>query len=173
MFQDIRRICEEPTEEDKEWFPELAGSDWLEAVHFAMQNFKDESFISQYLSPKLIRDFKLFAIKDDDRKNYVEINAIHDEMGYRQIREALAAQYNLSNLEPNIQVWNVDVRGDRSLTLQHVPHQRIPLAKSYEDVLKHLYRLWGFDVILEEVKESGRRDILATCPKRGDYSQHI
>lgn len=173
MFQDIRRICEEPTDEDKEWFPELAGSDWLEAVHFAMQNFKDESFISQYLSPKLIRDFKLFAIKDDDRKNYVEINAIHDEMGYREIREALAAQYNLSNLEPNIQVWNVDVRGDRSLTLQHIPHQRIPLAKSYEDVLKHLYRLWGFDVILEEVKESGRRDILATCPKRGDYSQHI
>ncbi|MCW0468961.1 SpoVR family protein [Vibrio chagasii] len=50
MFRDIRRICEEPTDEDiREWFPELAGTDWLEAVHFAMHNFKDESFISQYL----------------------------------------------------------------------------------------------------------------------------
>ncbi|MDN3717609.1 SpoVR family protein [Vibrio breoganii] len=173
MFQDIRRICEEPTDEDREWFPDLAGSDWLEAVHFAMQNFKDESFISQYLSPKLIREFKFFAIKDDDRKNYIEIDAIHDEMGYKEIREKLAAQYNLSNLEPNIQVWNVDVRGDRSLTLQHIPHQRIPLDKSYDDVLKHLYRLWGFDVILEELKESGHRDVLASCPKRTDYGKSI
>ncbi|OBT13961.1 SpoVR family protein [Vibrio sp. UCD-FRSSP16_10] len=173
MFQDIRRICEQPTDEDKEWFPELAGSDWLTSLHFAMQNFKDESFISQYLSPKLIREFKLFSIKDNDRKNYIEIGAIHDEMGYKEIREKLAAQYNLSNLEPNIQVWNVDVRGDRSLTLRHIPHQRIPLAENHDEVLKHLYRLWGFDVKLEELKESGHSDLLASCPKRTDYGKYI
>ncbi|MDE1231915.1 SpoVR family protein [Vibrio aestuarianus] len=173
MFRDIKRICEEPTDEDKEWFPELAGTDWLDAVHFAMQNFKDESFISQYLSPKLMRDFKLFAVLDDDRKNFIEVSAIHNDSGYHAIREKLAAQYNLSNLEPNIQVFNVDVRGDRSLTLQHVPHERIPLDPSYEEVMKHLYRLWGFDVILEEVKETGRREILTTCPQRGDYDTRI
>lgn len=166
MFQDIKRICEHPTDEDREWFPEIAGSDWLDTLHFAMQNFKDESFISQYLSPKLMREFKLFSVLDDDRKNFIEVSAIHDEVGYRSIREKLAAQYNLSNLEPNIQVWNVDVRGDRSLTLQHIPHDRIPLGDNREEVLKHLYRLWGFDVILEEVKESGRREILATCPTK-------
>ena len=150
MFRDIRRICEEPTDEDREWFPELVDTDWLEAVHFAMKNFKDESFISQYLSPKLMREFKLFAITDDDRKNYIEVTAIHNDTGYRDIREKLAGQYNLSSLEPNIQVFNVDVRGDRSLTLQYVPHDRIPLDESYEEVLKHLYRLWGFDVILKK-----------------------
>ena len=138
-----------------------------------MHNFKDESFISQYLSPKLIRDFKLFAITDDDRKNYIEVSAIHDESGYKAIREKLAAQYNLSNLEPNIQVFNVDVRGDRSMTLQYVPHDRIPLDESYEEVLKHLYRLWGFSVVLEEVKDTGRREILATCPKRNEYDGKI
>ncbi|MCV5960217.1 SpoVR family protein, partial [Escherichia coli] len=88
----------------------------------------------QYLSPKLMRDFKLFAINDDDRKNFIEVSAIHDGMGYKRIRETLAAQYNLSNLEPNIQVFNVDVRGDRSLTLQYVPHNRIPLDESYDEV---------------------------------------
>ncbi|MGB0899734.1 MAG: SpoVR family protein, partial [Psychrobium sp.] len=60
MFQDIKRICEDPTEEDKEWFPDIAGSDWLHTLHFACKNFKDESFISQYLSPHLIRELKLF-----------------------------------------------------------------------------------------------------------------
>lgn len=173
MFRDIRRICEEPTDEDKEWFPNLAGTDWLDAVHFAMKNFKDESFISQYLSPKVMRDFKLFSIVDDDRKNYIEVSAIHDDSGYHAIREKLAAQYNLSNLEPNLQVFNVDVRGDRSLTLQYIPHDRIPLDEGYEEVLKHLYRLWGFDIVLEEVKESGRREILGTCPQRNDYDGKI
>jgi hypothetical protein len=33
MFQDIKRICQSPTEEDKYWFPDIAGSDWLETLH--------------------------------------------------------------------------------------------------------------------------------------------
>ncbi|HNA83584.1 MAG TPA: SpoVR family protein, partial [Thiobacillaceae bacterium] len=109
MFTDLRRLCEHPTEEDKRWFPDIAGSDWVKTLDFAMRNFKDESFIAQYLSPKLIRDFKLFAVVDDDREEKLEIAAIHDDAGYRQVRQLLAEQYNLGNREPNIQVWNVDV----------------------------------------------------------------
>ena len=92
-----------------------------------MRDFKDESFISQFLSPKIMRDFRFFTVLDDDHNNYLEISAIHNEEGYREIRNKLSAQYNLSNLEPNIQVWNVDLRGDRSLTLRYVPHNRVPL----------------------------------------------
>lgn len=153
MFCDIRRICEQPTAEDKIWFPDIAGSNWIETLHFAMQNFKDESFISQYLSPKIIRDFHLFAIVDDDKENSLEVAAIHNSEGYQQIRSMLSAQYNLSNIEPNIQVWNVDVSGDRSLTLRFVPNNRVPLAESYHQVLKHLHRLWGFTVRLEQLNE--------------------
>ena len=68
MWRDIRRICAEPTAEDREWFPDIAGSDRREAFDFAMKNFKDESFVAQYLSPKLMRDFRFFAIQDDDSK---------------------------------------------------------------------------------------------------------
>lgn len=143
MFQDIKRICQSPTEEDKYWFPDIAGSDWLETLHFAMRDFKDESFISQFLSPKIMRDFRFFTVLDDDHNNYLEISAIHNEEGYREIRNKLSAQYNLSNLEPNIQVWNVDLRGDRSLTLRYVPHNRVPLDKGRREVLKHVHRLWG------------------------------
>ena len=48
------------------WFPDIAGSDWLKTLDFAMRNFKDESFIQQFLSPKVIRDFHLFCLIDDD-----------------------------------------------------------------------------------------------------------
>ena len=164
MFIDIRRICEEPTEEDKHWFPDIAGSNWLETLHFAMQNFKDESFISQYLSPNIIRQFKLFGILDDDKKNYLSVSAIHDEQGYKDIRQMLSQQYNLSNLEPNIQVQNVEVTGDRSLTLRYIPTNRVPLSKSRHEVVKHLHRLWGFDVRLEELNDEGEQTVIAICP---------
>ena len=149
MYRDIRRICEAPTEEDQRWFPEIAGSDWLATLKFAMQSFKDESFILQYLSPKVMRDLRLFSILDDDQQDALLVPAIHDEQGYRKIRETLAAQYNLGDREPNIQIWSVDRRGDRSMTLRHQQHQRKPLGDSTEEVLKHLHRLWGFDLHLE------------------------
>ena len=166
MFQDIKRICQTPTEEDKYWFPDIAGKDWLDTLHFAMRDFKDESFISQFMSPKLMRDFRFFAVLDDDRNNFLEISAIHNEEGYRDIRNRLSAQYNLSNLEPNIQVWNVDLRGDRSLTLRYIPQSRAPLDKSRREVMKHVHRLWGFDVILEQQNEDGSVELLERCPQR-------
>ncbi len=171
MFVDIRRICENPTEEDKRWFPDIAGSDWLETLHFAMQNFKDESFISQYLSPNIIRQFKLFGVLDDDKKNYLSVSAIHDDQGYKDIRQMLSQQYNLSNLEPNIQVQNVEVKGDRSLTLRYIPTNRVPLAKSRHEVVKHLHRLWGFDVRLEELNLDGERTVIAACPDQEDEEE--
>ena len=149
MYRDIRRICEQPNEEDRRWFPEIAGSDWLSTLKFAMQNFKDESFILQYLSPKVMRDLRLFSVLDDDQQDSLQVSAIHDDSGYRHLRETLAAQYNLGNREPNVQIWSVDRRGDRSLTLRHSRHDRRPLGESSQAVLKHLHRLWGFDIHLE------------------------
>lgn len=93
-----------------------------------MRNFKDESFVAQYLSPKLIRDFRLFAVLDDDKEARLKVSAIHDESGYRRVREILSDHYNLGSREPYIQVWNVDLRGDRSLTLRHQQYRRRPSA---------------------------------------------
>ncbi|MDO9314204.1 MAG: SpoVR family protein [Burkholderiaceae bacterium] len=155
MYTDIKRICQKPTEEDRHWFPDIAGSDWLETLDHAMRNFKDESFIGQYLSPKLMRDFRLFAITDDEKEKELEVSAIHDDAGYRKVREALSRQYDLGSREPNIQVWSVNVRGDRSLTLRHTQHNDRPLNDGAQEVLKHVARLWGFGVHLESVKGSG------------------
>ena len=163
MFQDIRRICEHPTDEDRHWFPELAGSDWKQSLDFAMRNFKDESFIAQYLSPKLIRDFKLFAVCDDDSEDKLEISAIHDDAGYRAVRQRLAEQYNLGNREPNIQVYNVDAYGDRALTLRHYMHDRRPLGDSTPEMLRHIARLWGYNVRMESVNQDGIATTVGLC----------
>jgi stage V sporulation protein R len=168
MWMDIKRMCEDPTDEDRDWFPEIAGSDWRETFDFAMRNFKDESFIAQYLSPKLMRDLKLFTVLDDDRNAKLKISAIHDESGYRRVRNILSDQYNLGSREPDIQVYNVDLRGDRSLTLRHMEYLNRPLATSAEEVLKHVARLWGFSVRLESVDNNGnvREDHACRIEKR-------
>lgn len=169
MFRDIRRMCEEPTEEDKVWFPELVNTDWKKTLDFAMRNFKDESFILQYLSPKLIREFRLFAIVDDDYLPKLKVAAIHDDAGYREIRQKLAEQYNLAGREPNIQIYEANTMGDRSLTLRHYQYQRRPLGNSVHEVLKHISRLWGFSVKLDSVDEKGRVLLSYECKleKRG------
>ena len=170
MMRDIRRICENPTEEDKKIFPDIAGSDWLETLKFAMANFKDESFIQQFLSPKVIRDLRLFNILDDEHQTELEISAIHDEWGYKDIRDLLAKQYNLSYCEPNIQVQHVDLKGDRSLTLRHIQQDEIGLHEDAKEVLKHLHRLWQFDVHLESyngIKQTDRLDCLSSVQSNG------
>ena len=163
MFQDIKRICQNPSQEDREWFPEIAGSDWLETLHFAMKNFKDESFIQQFLSPKLIRDFKLFSLYDDERSSKYLVEAIHNDKGYRMIRDNLSRQYDLSYREPNIQVWSVDLTGDRSLTLRHTMQSNIPLSDDCLEVMKHIHVLWGFDIHLETYSE-GKKKNRQSCP---------
>ncbi len=165
MMSDIKRICQEPTDEDRHWFPGIAGQDWIKTLDFAMRNFKDESFIAQYLSPKVMRDFKLFAVLDDDTQEELEITAIHDDAGYRRLRLALSDQYNLGSREPNIQVWNVAYRKDRSLTLRHTRYNRRPLHENFQEVLKHLHRLWGFAVRLEAVDEDGKVELIGECPQ--------
>jgi stage V sporulation protein R len=156
MFTDLRRVCEKPTEEDHQWFPEIAGSDWHKTLDYAMRHFKDESFIGQYLSPRLMREFRLFSVLDDASQKELEVSAIHDDSGYRRVRESLSRQYDLGSREPNIQVWNVNLRGDRSLTLRHTRHNDRPLDNGAEEVVKHVARLWGFRVRLESVDSHDR-----------------
>jgi stage V sporulation protein R len=152
MMQDIRRICEKPTSEDRAWFPDIAGGDWQQVLDFAMRNFKDESFIAQYLSPRLIRELRLFAVADHTQDSHLAIDAIHDDQGYRRLRKLLADQYKRENQVPDIQVVRYERDGDRSLALRHTIHRGRPLEDDEATrVLAHLRRLWGFAVRLDSV----------------------
>ena len=156
MMRDIRRICEAPDDEDRRWFPELAGADWHGALDFAMRNFKDESFILQYLSPRLMREFRLFAIADHEASPVLEVAAIHDDEGYRQLRRLLAAQHDRDNQVPDVQVQRFQRDSDRALVLRHRRHRgRALAAAEAEQVLRHVARLWGFRVRLEEAGADG------------------
>ena len=152
MMQDIQRICVAPTDEDREWFPEIAGSsDWAAVLRDIWANYRDESFVRQFLSPRLIRQFRMFALSDRASEQSLKVEAIHDAEGYRRVRSALAESYDVAANEPDIQVVDVDLLGDRPLVLRHTTHNGVGLAEvGREATLRHIRRLWGYEVRLQE-----------------------
>jgi stage V sporulation protein R len=152
MCQDIERIATNPTDEDRQWMPDLAGSgDAYGALREIWANFRDESFISQYLSPHLMRKMGLFHIVDDHDDDEMEVDNIHDERGYLNVRRALARQYDVGRRDPDIQIVDVDLAGDRRLELRHQVLDGVTLEeKDADKVLQHLADLWGYQVRLVE-----------------------
>jgi len=99
-----------------------------------------------------MRDWRLFSVLDDTDNDALEVEAIHDESGFREVRRALAAQYDLARHEPDIQVVDVNLTGDRRLILEHrVLDGRLLEDRNTRMILRHLANLWGYPVSLTEV----------------------
>jgi stage V sporulation protein R len=152
MMQDIERIALTPTDEDRGWFPDIAGNgDAYGTLKEVWANFRDESVISQYLSPNVIRKMGLFQLVDDHDEEEMEVAAIHDERGYREVRRALARQYDVARRDADIQIVDVDLTGDRRLELRHHVMNGVVLEEKDADrVLQLLADLWGYEVRLVE-----------------------
>jgi stage V sporulation protein R len=153
MMRDIERIAREPTEEDRRWFPQIAGAgDEMAALREIWANYRDDSFIGQFLSPHLMRKWRLFHIVDEEKAPKLKVASIHNERGYQDLRRSLAQDYEVGRHSPDIQVVDVDLAGNRRLTLHHrVFAGRLLEAADAMMVLRHLTALWGYDVVLEEV----------------------
>jgi spore cortex formation protein SpoVR/YcgB (stage V sporulation) len=151
IFNDIKRICLTPTEEDKRWFPGLIGQNWIEEIKFAAYNFKDESFILQYLSPKVIRDLKLFVVNDDAANDDLLISDIHDDDGYKEIRNKLSENYNHFANIPDIYIEGWDSRKSRTLYIVFKEKNGIKLADSLVcgPAMEHIKQLWPFKIVLK------------------------
>ena len=154
MMQDIERIVSNPDDEDREWFPDIAGTgDVMAVLRDIWANYRDESFISQFLSPRLMRTLRMFHLHDDPEETAgIRVDAIHDERGYRRVRRELARQYDVGYIDPNIEVTDVDLAGDRRLMLRHTVVKGAQLNEAdARRVLQHLADLWSYDVVLVEV----------------------
>ncbi|WP_374644269.1 SpoVR family protein [Tabrizicola sp.] len=156
MMRDIQRICTDPTEEDREWFPYVAGcGDWRGVLKEAWSAYRDESFIQQFLSPRVIRDLRLFALTEDENQTWYRVSAIHDAAGYHRVRDTLQRANDPALTEPVIQVADVDLLGDRVLHLEHRMFDGVPLDDgNRRKTLEHCRRLWGYDVRLTSQRET-------------------
>lgn len=161
IMQDMVRISDSPTDEDREWFPDFAGKgDAIGVLKDAWANYRDESFITQFLSPHMIRHWRLFQITDKQSESELGVAAIHDERGYRRVRRALAREFDIGRQEPDIQIVDVDLAGNRTLVLEHLVTDGILLDQGdAKMVLQHLADLWGYEVRLGELNGVDRKEL--------------
>lgn len=159
ILKEVRRVCENPTREDEEWFPNLVGKDWRTEVKTAATEYRDESFIEQFLSPKLMRDWKMFSV--DYEGGLGIVTQISDEIGYRSLRSQLAQSYNSINRTPELTVHSARMKGDRTLTLEYKPFRERSLhAGMAEKTLQHVKLLWGYDVEIVSIDEDGFQHLI-------------
>lgn len=163
VMTDIARVCEAPTAEDRKWFPDIAGNgDPTATLRHVWANYRDESFLLQFLSPKVMREFRMFRLLDDTAEPTLLVDAIHDDEGYRDIRRALARSYDPGLNDSDVQVIDVDLTGDRRLILEHRTHAGQLLShKDADATLHYIAALWGYEVRLQEV-DADTEAVLAT-----------
>src|SRR3546814_12616739 len=107
-----------------------------------------------------MRDWKLFKLLDEEKEPALAVDAIHNERGYREIRRSLARQYDVGWTEPDIQVVDVDMAGDRHLKLEHAVTNGIMLAQTdAEQGVQHLAN--------RSEERSVGKEWVRTCRSRG------
>lgn len=145
ILKEVRRVCEYPTKEDEIWFPDLVGEDWRTQVKLAATDYRDESFIEQFMTPNLMRKYKMMTV-DYNGENGI-VTDISDDLGYRDMRRTLAAQSNPINYTPDIVVSSARMKGDRTLTLEYRPYRGRSLHRANaEKTLQYVKLLWGYNV---------------------------
>jgi stage V sporulation protein R len=173
MMQDIERIVSNPDDEDREWFPDIAGTgDVMAVLRHVWVNYRDESFISQLLSPRLMRSWRMFHLRDDPQEAAgIRGDAIHDARGYRRIRRELARQYDVGYIDPNIEVVDVDLAGDRRLMLRHVvvTGAQLTLGKTFPRVTAPGQHL-KIDVIPQMGLDSRARAEVCEAASRAEFA---
>ena len=143
MFADLKRVCEEPDEEDQHWFPELCNTDWKVSLKEIMMNHKDQSFIMQYLGPKVVRELKLMVVTHKDA-NYFNVVETHDDEGIWEIREYLAAKYGLAAQRmPTVEITHYLPKKHRcELTITNYPGMKLNNDKLTKTI-QYIKDLWG------------------------------
>jgi spore cortex formation protein SpoVR/YcgB (stage V sporulation) len=150
MFNDIRRICTEPTPEDHEYFPHIVNSNWLNTCLDAVENYRDESFVAQFLSPKLVREWKLFEITNKEKDDFVTVTSIQNNQGFNYIRRSLSQQYSVASYQPNIQIYDANLKSTRELKLRYTSINGVKLKDNKSSVIQHIKFLWGYHVSITE-----------------------
>jgi spore cortex formation protein SpoVR/YcgB (stage V sporulation) len=143
-------MCIEPDDEDRKWFPDICGSDWLDTIKYIVENYRDESFVLQFLSPKVCRHFKLFSAHIDEKETFIYVSGTHEDESFLHIRKTLAEQYDLSRSIPQIEIVKVDWETDRWLYLEHITknNQRLDY-ENMKKTVQYINKLWGFPVKME------------------------
>src|SRR5260370_27419937 len=84
-----------------------------------MHNYRDESFILQFMTPKLLRDFKLMNLLTREGLDHWTVAGTAGSASFKEIPSHLAAAYRLESSIPEISAVRYARDTHRQLWLHH------------------------------------------------------
>ena len=144
VWDDIRRRCEEPTDEEIEYDGQMPR-DPSEVMFEVRESDRDVSFLRRFLSQKLVRDMQLLLYNRSGDK-YV-VTKVADEENWREIKDKLIQFVGMGSV-PVLKIVDADFGRTRKLLLRHEYDGRDIELNYAAKSLGHLHRLWGREVVL-------------------------
>jgi spore cortex formation protein SpoVR/YcgB (stage V sporulation) len=148
IFMDIKRSCLYPDEEDYIHLSTSGSKDWMVEIKNVVKYYKDESFITQFLSPKVIRKLGLFSYHDSSEFPYVEITGTQDDCDIMTIREQLCNYLKRENFIPDLEIISFNKVNNRVI----IKYNKFKNREIYNfDIFEEVFNeLTGLTVNLEE-----------------------
>lgn len=185
LWRDIYRRYETPDRNDPDE-ADLPGGEGDKMLFAIRELNSDSSFISGYLSDRLISGLKMFTLMyqgDHLDEEVYKITDVPDRQGFERIRLKVVASVGLNTI-PVIRVHNANYYGDRTLHLEHVHDGRdlklfkpdaslkivrgmdkVPLS-GIEKMLQQIGRIWRNPIRLTTRYDN--TDLVVICDRNGN-----
>lgn len=124
---------------------EKNGKSW-DVVKDIVINYRDESFIRQFLSKDVVKKFKLATLEDNAANDFMQISEVHDDEDFEKLKETLAYSWSHENYMPTIEIVE---ENDTRVLLRHYRTHGVKIEHySAAKTLEAFERLYGKSVIL-------------------------
>lgn len=151
IYQDIKRMCQNPTQEDRDLYPHIAGKNWLDVVKEMSSGYSDASLIANYLTPNVAKDMKLFCLLQQAEEDLPEdvqemidyedvsvlrVEATHDPKIFKTLRKAFSEHYLWENMIPKAEIVYADFF-DKKMTVK-TENMGVESKRNLSDALGYL-----------------------------------
>lgn len=159
IYAEVKRICENPTKEERERWPWAGEITWDEKRCELVQSYDDVALLSEFLSPTICERARLF-MEPRTPEEYENLRVLKDEA--EEVRKVLVEEKATLGI-PYVEIVNADYNHAGALLMEHRHDGERGLDEEYaRGTLPHIQTLWGHNVVvhtIEKLDDGGVRDV--------------
>jgi stage V sporulation protein R len=155
IFNEVKRLCENPDEDDHERWPWAGQISFEEKRNQIITRYDDAAAVAEFITPRVCEEAKLF-IRPRTVEEYKDLRVLKDEA--EEVRRQCVELKTTFGI-PHIEITNADWQRQSILYLEHT-HTDKGLDDEYtQGTIIHLANLWGHRVVVETVQGQDPRNL--------------
>lgn len=148
IYKEIKRICENPTEKDKEKWGWAGEISWDEKRCELVRSYSDAALLAEFLSPDVCEKARLFA-RPRTPEEFEHLRVLKEEVD--EVRNILVEQKTTFGI-PAVEIVDADYKHRGELLLEHRFTDRGLDDEYTRGVLPNVAKLWGHAVTVHTTK---------------------